>query len=348
MSIRVKNEERTKWEIDYYPSGRKGKRVQMIFRGTESEARAFEIESRRNNAGLRNPINPKISDILPEYLEWLKLHRAKATYEDVTRTLNFLTPHFGHMQVPRITQTVVNQYKQKRKNTPRAANKELCYLKGIINWMVKNNHAAPLPFKIEELPYQSPLPQIPHPEEFQQFLAQIHDPLKKAMILLFWTSGFRWKEASNLKWENIDFSTNTIYLRDTKGSRPRIGILAESVRVLLEPYRKDAGHIFINPQTGVPYKGLYKLFSMACKRAGIKKLKPHTLRHAFGTYTLEATGDLRAVQEMLGHKDISTTTIYTQIATDRIRAIMSKTAHYISDLKPPQNRPKSDSQKQPK
>lgn len=331
MSVRKLSD--NKWFIDYYPAGGKGKRVQIVFHGAESDARAFELEARRNNAGLRNSINPKIADVIPEYLEWLKLHRAKTTYNDVKRALKFLVPHFGHLQVPRITQTIINQYKLKRQKTPRAANKELSYLKGIINFMVKNNYANPLPFKIEELPYQSPLPQIPHPDEFQKFLAQICDPLKKAMILLMWTSGFRWKEVSNLKWENIDFQGNIIYLVDTKGSRPRVGVLSGEVKALLEPFRKEGGYVFINPKTGRPYKGLYTLFRLACKRAGIRKLKPHLLRHAFGTYTLEASGDLRAVQEMLGHKDINTTTIYTQIATNRMRAIMTKTANYISDMR---------------
>lgn len=101
----------------------------------------------------------------------------------------------------------------------------------------------------------------------------------------------------------------------------------------LESRRNNAGiSNVIDTKTGEPYKGLYTLFRLACKRAGIKKLKSHLLRHAFGTYTLEATGDLRSVQEMMGHKDISTTTLYTQIATNQMRAIMTRTAHYISDL----------------
>lgn len=330
MSIRPLNNKKTKWEIDYYPQGRKGVRKRTVIYGSETDARQAELEFRRDGKGIIRSINPKIMDVIPEYLEWLKLHRAENTYNDVKRSLNFLLPHFGRLQAPRIIPTVINKYKQFRAEHPCAVNKELAYLRGILTFMVNRNYATPLSFKIGKMPYQKPLPQIPHPDDFAKFFAEIKDNAKKAMILLMWDNGFRWKEVSRLKWEEIDWTRNIIYLTDTKGNYPRLGILTDEVRLLLELQRKGKGFVFINPKTAKPYKGLYTLFKAACRRSGVRRIRPHLLRHAFGTYSLEATGDLRLVQTMMGHKDINTTIIYTQITTNRIRDGMKKLSDYRS------------------
>jgi hypothetical protein len=68
MSIRPLGKD--KWQVDYDPQGRKGKRRRLTFTGSESQALVFEMELRRQNAGLPNPVNPKIADIIPEFLGW--------------------------------------------------------------------------------------------------------------------------------------------------------------------------------------------------------------------------------------------------------------------------------------
>lgn len=332
MSIRP-TKDPEKWIIDYYPQGRAGKRVRIVFPGTESQARMFELEARRNgNSSLPNTANPKIIDIIPEYMDWLKLHRAQKTHEDVKLSLKWLLPHFGKLQVQRITPTIINQYKLCRGQHVRAINKELNYLKGIIKYMVTNGYTNPLTFKIEMLPYKPSIPQIPHPNEIEKFVREIKDSGKKAMVLLMFWAGLRYKDAKNIRWERINWDTQTINLSETKGSVPRLCIMTETVKTLLAPLKKPSGYVFANPKTGKPYGSLKTLFKNASKRAGIRRIHPHLLRHAIGTYTLEATGDLRLVQEFLGHKSINTTQIYTQIATSRKKSGMAQTADYIRQL----------------
>lgn len=365
MSIRPLNENKTKWVIDYYPQGRKGKRVMINFHGNEAEARAYEMELRRTHASYM-PVSPKLIDVIPEWLEWLKLHRSESYHYDAQKTLKWLIPAFGKLKFTGINQVVIDQYKRNRRGDSkyecvRTINKELGNLSALVNWAVKRGYANPLPFKIEKLPYARPVPQIPQPIEFDRFLnsLNIHKAylregapknskkgfearrakkleelaLKKALILLMWECGLRWKEASHVRWENIDWISGTIYLQVTKGSKPRYAVLTENIRTILSAHKKEDGWIFENCKTGKPWLSFSTLFRTARKEAKIKKLHPHLLRHAFGTFTLEATGDLRLVQDLLGHRDVGTTQFYTQVATHRLKSGSQKTADYISKLR---------------
>ncbi len=244
MSIQPKGEK--KWVINYYPLGAGGKHVQQIFYGTESEARAAELEARRKCPTPRNTINPKIKDIMPQFLDWLKMHRAEKTYDDVKLSLTFILPHSGHLQVPRITPTIIDQYKKIRAGRPSATNKELNYLRSIIKFMVKNNFANPLDFCIEMVPYKAPLPNIPHLDDIEKFFEEVKDPIKKSMVLFMWQCGLRYKEMKNIRWENINWKTSVITLTETKGSAPRKCLLPEAIRALLQPLKKYEGYAFEN------------------------------------------------------------------------------------------------------
>lgn len=331
---------KNKWQIDYYPQGRKGKRIRVTFQGTQSEALIFEMELRRQNSGLRNPINPKIADIIPEFLEHIELHLAPATCRDYIALIKFIRPHFGSFQVSRITPSIVTQYQKKRKGMPRrpgctghrSINKELICLQSIIRFMVEREYANKLPFKFKMLPYQRPDPKIPEKEDIEKFLEEVKDPIKKAMIYLMYKDGLRWKEVRHLVWENISWKKNIIYVVTTKGSRPRICVLTKEVKDILEPIKKDKGWIFENPQTGKPYKSLKTLFRLASKRAGIPPIRPHLLRHYFATIALEANRDLRLVQNMVGHKSVTTTEFYTHITTERIKEGMKRIDDYTRQL----------------
>lgn len=331
MSIR--NIGKNKWILDFYPKGRKGGRVRSVYNGNERGARDAEMRLRRINITPRSITNPKIIDIMPEYFAWLKLHRAETTHRDIKYSFKYLRPYFGNTPISHITPMTINKYKESRKNVSnKTINKELTYLKSIISFCVRNDYGNKLPFKIEMLPYKRPIPKIPHPIDIQKFIDEVRDPVKKAMVLFMYQAGLRYKEVKNIRWENIEWRGNRVNLEETKGSEPRICLMTDDIRSILEPIRKERGFVFENPRTGKPYGSLKTMFRIACKRAKINKINPHLLRHAFGTYTLEATKDLRLVQKMLGHKNITMTEIYTHIATERMKDAMKKTQDYIKTL----------------
>ena len=94
-------------------------------------------------------------------------------------------------------------------------------------------------------------------------------------------------------------------------------------RVLLEKKGKSENYLFLNTRgTKLSRMGVWKIVARYVKEAGIEKeVHPHTFRHSFATHLLEGGADLRAVQEMLGHADISTTQIYTHIDRDFIKQV---------------------------
>ena len=158
----------------------------------------------------------------------------------------------------------------------------------------------------------------------------------QAMLELLYASGMRVSECINLDIEDVHLTMG--FVRCTgKGSKERIIPLGKSALSACENYLKNArGNLrkegektealFIN-QRGkrLTRQGCWKLLKQHAQKAGIQKeLTPHTLRHSFATHLIENGADLRAVQEMLGHADISTTQIYTHVSKTRLKDVYSQ------------------------
>lgn len=155
----------------------------------------------------------------------------------------------------------------------------------------------------------------------------------RAMLELFYSCGLRVSELINLKISDLYFEDEVIRVLG-KGSKQRIVPIGSSavewiteylkkVRPSLERKLKSENIIFLNRRgTKLSRMGIWKIVDRYVKEAGIEKeFHPHTFRHSFATHLLEGGADLRAVQEMLGHADISTTQIYTHIDKDFIKQI---------------------------
>ncbi len=314
------------WIIDFYPEGRKGPQVKRKFpeSGTRTYAEALEFEQtcrRINHSEAVRPNNPRICDVLPEYLEWHKLHRADRTHKDTLYSLKWLLPIFGNLPVSRITHAEITNFQMTRGCGPRSINKELHYLSAIMTWMHKRGYCDK-PIKIEMLPYRRPIPQPPSPGDSKAFLAQIKEPLKFALVSMMYQLGLRFSEAANLRWEAVDQKRVVV---TGKGNKVRILPMPDNVWEIIGPSRQEKGYVFPNPKTGMPYGSLKTLFTAASRRAGIKRLTPHSLRHALATDLLAETGDLELVRRVLGHGSITTTQIYTQVGTERIDEALQRT-----------------------
>lgn len=155
-----------------------------------------------------------------------------------------------------------------------------------------------------------------------------------AIFELFYASGLRVSEMASLKRENIDLRNRLVRVYG-KGKRERIVPFNESARQALQEYEtfrelfEDAeGYFFVNRRgRRLSARGIRKVFERVLREAGIfeKKISPHTLRHTFATHFLAGGGELRLVQEMLGHASLSTTQIYTHIDWERMRKVYDLT-----------------------
>jgi integrase/recombinase XerD len=154
----------------------------------------------------------------------------------------------------------------------------------------------------------------------------------KAILETLYATGMRVSEAVNLKRDNVNLEIG--FLRCIgKGNKERIIPLGKkaisSVKRFIEVSRptllkkKESEFLFLNRfGKRISRQSLWKIIKRYAKQARIKKpIKPHILRHSFATHLLERGADLRSVQEMLGHSNISTTQIYTHINKDRLKSI---------------------------
>ena len=155
----------------------------------------------------------------------------------------------------------------------------------------------------------------------------------KAILETFYSSGLRVSELINLKINDLFFDDEVIRVLG-KGSKERIVPIGSSAikwlkeylirsRPHLEKKSKSQNIVFLNKRgTKLSRMWIWKIFGNYAKEAGISKnIHPHIFRHSFATHLLEGGADLRAVQEMLGHADISTTQIYTHVDRNYIKQV---------------------------
>lgn len=154
----------------------------------------------------------------------------------------------------------------------------------------------------------------------------------KALLELFYATGMRVSEVTGLRTEDVNMESAFLKCRG-KGDKERIVPLGQVAIETLKNYflkvrskLPPSEFVFVNAK-GKPLtrQRLWQLIRQYARQAGIqKKISPHTFRHSFATHLLERGADLRIVQELLGHADISTTQIYTHVSRDHLKAVHSK------------------------
>ena len=155
----------------------------------------------------------------------------------------------------------------------------------------------------------------------------------RAMLELLYATGMRVSEIVSLKTGDINLENGFLKCKG-KGSKERIvpvgKVAVEAVKFYLSKVRSrqraKTDHLFTGKRkTGLTREFVWQMIKKYARQAGItKNITPHTFRHSFATHLLEHGADLRIVQELLGHSDISTTQIYTHVSRDRLKGIHSK------------------------
>ncbi|MEW7851464.1 site-specific tyrosine recombinase XerD [Massilia aurea] len=221
---------------------------------------------------------------------------------------------------------------------PSTANRRLSVLKRFYGLALRRNRIAVDPcLKMASARQPTRFVHTVNESQVEALLAapDVSTPLglrERTMLELMYASGLRVSELVALKL--VEVSLNDGVLRVTgKGSKTRLVPFGEEARRWIERYLKDARGIILNGQiddalfvTGrggpMTRQMFWILIKKHAKKAGITgPLSPHTLRHAFATHLLNHGADLRVVQLLLGHADISTTQIYTHVARERLKRL---------------------------
>lgn len=291
-----------------------------------------------------------MESFLKEYLATLTIEKnlsentINSYKSDLTSFLNFITQS-GIDDLSDIKTTHITSFfkllKEAGLNETSAA-RYFSSLKGFFKYLYRNEYIKINPVeRISPPKISRKLPEVLNVREINLILDQpnVKDTIglrDKAILELFYACGTRISELINIKVNDLFLSEGVIRVFG-KGSKERLIPIGSSAikwiikylkksRPLLVKNIKSENYLFLN-QRGTKFSrmGIWKIVRQYVKKAGIEKnVHPHTFRHSFATHLIEGGADLRAVQEMLGHSDISTTQIYTHIDRDYIKLVHKK------------------------
>lgn len=173
------------------------------------------------------------------------------------------------------------------------------------------------------------IPIVLSKDEVKKLLESIENKKTKLMLSMIYACGFRVSELVNLKLADLDFDEDIGHVRMGKGRKDRIFNIPKALKSQLEKQvqlqsENKKEYLFSGQNGKMGTRNIQRLLKAAAEKAGIKKdIHVHTLRHSFATHLLENNVDIRKIQELLGHADLSTTQIYTHVSTEELKKIKS-------------------------
>jgi integrase/recombinase XerD len=188
------------------------------------------------------------------------------------------------------------------------------------------------------------IPVVLSPEEVARFLEAAPGPKYKAALSLAYGAGLRVSEVVALKVSDIDSKRMLLLIEQGKGRKDRHAMLSPQLLELLRDwYRIARPQVWLfpgqNPVNPLTTRQLNRAVHAAAHLAEIdKRVTPHTLRHSFATHLLEQNIDIRVIQVLLGHAKLDTTALYTRVATNTIREVMSPLDR-LTPLRPKREEP---------
>ncbi|MBU0995800.1 MAG: site-specific tyrosine recombinase XerD [Proteobacteria bacterium] len=262
---------------------------------------------------------------------------------DLCNFLNFLKQNKIHIIEDIDTPAIIKHIITLRQNglEARSRARHLVALRGFFKYLLKEKIIKNDPTRIIDLPKSGlHLPDVLSVDEISSLL-NAPDPLKlrgqrdAAMIELLYAAGLRVSELVHLELNHIHTIAGFVRVFG-KGSKERIVPIGSYAKIKVEAYliqarprllKNDISKYLFFARNGNPMtrQGFWKLLNKYALIAGIRKnITPHTLRHSFATHMLEGGADLRSVQMMLGHSDISTTQIYTHVTGTQLKNVHKK------------------------
>jgi integrase/recombinase XerD len=277
-------------------------------------------------------------DWVQRFLKYLRIEKGVAdnTIQSYRHDLALYCSHLGKIDVVHAQPLHVSgflKFLYGRKLKPRSATRAFAAVRGLHKFLILERATSENPTTTVEQPrWWKPLPNVLSLEDVDKLLqAPKTDDVKglrdRALLEVLYATGLRVSELVGLKMDGINLDMGFVRCMG-KGSKERIVPMGASAANAVTKYLaardgKTTDYVFLNNRGGkLSRSGFWRILQAYGREAGIKKkLTPHVLRHSFATHLLERGADLRAVQTMLGHSNISTTEIYTHVMRERLKEI---------------------------
>ena len=334
-----------RWYICYYNAERERIRKVVLHASTKQEA-LIELKNEvLKTLGKRDETEQKkeigFSDFAQIYLEDYMM-TARGNFQSDVYRLDKLTEHFRDADLRVITPLMIERFRktrQKEGNSKSTCNRYLALMKRMFNVAIEEGYAEENPVqKVKLYSEKDTLKERILTEQEEKKLMETCSDTLKPIITVALNTGMRLGEILNLQWNNIDLKAWKIRVQKTKNRKVRFipinDVLFHELR-RLENQNGQSPYVFFNAETMKPYVDIKKGFKAACRRAEIKGLRFHDLRHTFATRLVERGTDIETIKELLGHYSITVTERYIHSSDDRKRKaveLLSKLNKKVSNL----------------
>lgn len=277
--------------------------------------------------------------LILKYLDYLKYEckYSKNTINSYMYELKMMQIYFKKANILSISNEEIKKYIQKstKNMESTSTSHKMTVIKTFYNFLVSDGLIDKNPCMSFKQPKKDRLlPIYLTIEEINKLLdldcKTPYDYRNKAILELLYATGIRISELVTLKINNIDFKEDLIRVMG-KGSKERIIPITDEAKNHLDTYiyqyrpiilkDKNTEYVFINRYSKpISRQSVFKLIKLECLKKNINKtISPHTIRHTFATHLLQNGADLRVIQELLGHSDITTTQIYAHLVNEQLK-----------------------------
>jgi len=300
----------------------------------------------------------KIESLIPKYLNHLRVlnrsvHEIKNTKYYLRVFVRYLNDYHANHTIQEITYKTVRDYQEdlsfkiSRYGTPwkvHSQNHALSTLRGFFKWLLREDYIISDPTqKIQYAKEPEPLPRhILEESEIKKILKQpdtqtIIGYRDRVILEILYSTGIRKGELENLKLQDVDLKDGFLRINQGKNKKDRVVPLGKIASSMLQNYivsirseipkgkhkGKETPYLFINQRANkLHHNTVWNIVTHYARRAGIrKKVTPHSFRHTCATHMVRHGAHIRHLQEMLGHKNIETTQIYTRVTINDLKRV---------------------------
>lgn len=288
------------------------------------------------------------SELVDDYLDYILVERGlsentlDAYSVDLSKFLNYL--EVNNLNLKEIKRKDIDNFILDLKNAdlkPISIYRIIAAIKSFYKYLVSHGYLEKNPVKVVRFPkLWERIPEVLSLHEIEELLSKPNGKSalslrNKAILELMYATGMRVSEVVDLKVSDIDLDLGILRCHG-KGNKERILPLGGRACKAISRYLKKSrpkleksnypAELFLSRLgKGISRQSIWKIIKKYSKKCNINKnITPHTIRHSFATHLLERGADLRIVQELLGHSDISTTEVYTHINKDKLKSLHKK------------------------